>query len=233
MTPSQLSKNDLSEFLNYLAAIPEDGDQRIPPLNVLSQQLGISVATLREQLEVARMLGVVEVKPKAGIRKLPYDFRDALVASLAYAVESRSLSFEMLSDLRKHLESAYFLEAAQSLTVTDIDQLSNLVRKAQAKITGIPGQIPGSEHREFHLLIYKNIGNPYLLGLFEAYWEIYRMAGLEIYPDLSYADRVWQYHACIVEQIKIGNYNQGLKYLLEHMDLVNQRTKVFPRLSFE
>lgn len=233
MTPSQSSKNDLSEFLSYLAAIPEDGDQRIPPLNILSQQLGISVATLREQLEVARMLGVVEVKPKAGIRKLPYDFRAALVGSLAYAVESRSLSFEMLSDLRKHLESAYFLEAAQSLTVTDIDHLSSLVRKAQAKIAGIPGQIPGSEHREFHLLVYKNLGNPYLTGLFEAYWETYRMAGLEIYPDLSYADRVWQYHARIVEQIKAGNYNQGLKYLLEHMDLVNQRTKVFPRLSFE
>ncbi len=233
MTSSQLSKNNLSEFLTYLAAIPDDGDQRIPPLNILSQELGISVATLREQLEVARMLGVVEVKPKAGIRKLPYDFRSALDISLAYAVESKSLSFEMFSDLRKHLEAAYFLEAAQTLTNADIEQLSNLVRKAQSKIASIPSQIPIIEHREFHLLMYKNLGNPYLMGLFEVYWEVYKLAGLEIYPDLSYADRVWQYHARIVEQIKIGNFNQGLKYLLEHMDLVNQRTKVFPRLSFE
>ncbi len=233
MTHSQLLKNYLSEFLTYIAAIPEDGDQRIPPLNELSQQLGISVATLREQLEAARMLGIVEVKPKAGIRKMPYDFRSALFTSLSYAVESRSLSFEMYSDLRKHLEAAYFIEAAQSLTAADIDKLSDLVRVAQAKITAIPGQIPVAEHREFHLLMYKNLNNPYLMGLFESYWEVYRVAGLEIYPDLSYADRVWQYHARIIEQIKAGNFNQGLKYLLEHMDLVNQRTKVFPRLSFE
>ncbi len=230
--PSSL-KSGLSEFLRYLAEIPERGDQRIPPLNELSHQLGLSVATLREQLEVARILGVVEVKPKAGIRKLPYDFRPALFTSLAYAVESGAFSFQMFSDLRKHLETAYFVEAAQLLTPADIENLSDLVRSAQEKISRVPGQVPVSEHRKFHLLMYKNLNNPYLSGFFEAYWEVYRIAGLEIYPDLNYAERVWQFHARIIEQIKIGNYSQGLKYLVEHMELVNQRVKEPPRLSFE
>lgn len=233
MNESSSSKSGLSEFLHYLAEIPEEGDQRIPPLNELSHQLGLSVATLREQLEVARMLGVVEVKPKAGIRKLPYDFRTALIASLSYAVESGSFSFQMFSDLRKHLEAAFFIEAAQLLTPFDIETLSNLVKTAQEKISRIPGQVPVSEHRKFHLLIYKNLNNPYLSGIFEAFWEVYRIAGLEIYPDITYAERVWQYHARIIEQIKIGNYSQGLKYLVEHMELVNQRVKEPPRLSFE
>lgn len=228
-----MTEKGLSEFLTYIAAIPEDGDQRIPPLNELSQQLGISVATLREQLEAARMLGIVEVKPKAGIRKLPYDFSSALIASLGYAVQSKSLSFEAFSDLRRHLETAYFIEAVQRLSVAEINRLSDLVQSAQSKIKSFPGQIPISEHREFHLMIYKNLGNQYLNGLLEAFWEVYRIAGMETYPDLAYADRVWQYHAQIVEQIKKGNFAQGLKYLLEHMELVNQRTKVFPRLSFE
>lgn len=233
MIESPSSKSGLSEFLNYLAEVPEEGDQRIPPLNELSHQLGLSVATLREQLEVARMLGVVEVKPKAGIRKLPYDFRPALIASLAYAVESGSFSFTMFSDLRKHLEAAFFIEAARLLSPSDIESMSDLVKSAQEKIFRIPGQVPVSEHRKFHLLMYKNLNNPYLSGIFEAFWEVYRIAGLEIYPDITYADRVWQYHARIVEQIKIGNFSQGLKYLVEHMELVNQRVKETPRLSFE
>ncbi|HOM68076.1 MAG TPA: GntR family transcriptional regulator, partial [Brevefilum fermentans] len=64
----------LTALMSYLAALPETADNRLPALSELSKELNMSVATLREQLEVARTLGVVEVKPKTGIRKLPYDF---------------------------------------------------------------------------------------------------------------------------------------------------------------
>ena len=53
---------DISEFLRYLAA-HEEAEGGLPTLNELSLGLGISVASLREQLEVARALGLVEVKP--------------------------------------------------------------------------------------------------------------------------------------------------------------------------
>ena len=51
---------DVSEFLHYLASHKEAEDG-LPTLAELSRELGISVATLREQLEVARALGLVEV----------------------------------------------------------------------------------------------------------------------------------------------------------------------------
>ena len=233
MNNQKHSKYELSEFLTYLASMSCVDGQRIPSLNELSQTLGISVSTLREQLEVARIFGLVEIKPKAGIRKLPYDFRPVVSASLTYAIESKSVAFEQFSDFRKHLESAYFVEAAQLLTTKDIDELSNLVLSAQKKISGIPGQNPVIEHREFHTRIYKHINNEFLSGIFECYWDLYRIEGLEIYSDLNYIEKVWQYHARILEQIKSGNFNQGLKYLLEHMEMINQREKVLPRLSFE
>jgi DNA-binding GntR family transcriptional regulator len=93
--------------------------------------------------------------------------------------------------------------------------------------------LPNIEHREFHLLIYRRLTNPLVLSLLESYWELYRMTGLEIYPELNYVDRVWQYHGRIVEQIRAGNFTQGLQILLEHMDLISQRERQAPRLSFE
>ena len=54
MNRDRSRNHQLSEFLRYLAAWPGDDRGRIPPLNELSQELGISVASLREQLEVAR-----------------------------------------------------------------------------------------------------------------------------------------------------------------------------------
>lgn len=226
-------ENGLSALLNYLASIPMESDPRIPALSELSKILGMSVATLREQLEAARILGIVEVKPKAGIRKLPFDFSTAIKPGLAYAVASGSISFHQFADLRKHLESAFFIEAAQLLDPADISILEELKESAQSKITSNPGQVPAQEHREFHTFIYSKLGNPYLNGMLNAFWDVYHATGFEAYPDLGYVDRVWQYHARIIEEIKRKKYSQGLSLLMEHMELVNQREKVFPRLSFE
>ena len=60
---------EISEFLRYLAS-HEETKGSLPTLNDLSRELGISVAGLREQLEVARALGLVEVRPRTGTRRL-------------------------------------------------------------------------------------------------------------------------------------------------------------------
>ena len=223
----------LSEFLLYLASIPAEGDQRIPPLNVLSKELGLSVATLREQLEEARSIGLVEVKPRSGIRKLPFDFATSIRPGLLYAVHSKSILFHQFSDLRKHLETAYFIEAAQLLTSSDIAQLNDIVLQAQQKINSLPTQNPAPEHRQFHLLIYRRLENEYLLGILKTFWDIYHISGLEIYPEIHYLERVWSYHAKIVEEIKSKNFQHGLAILMEHMDILAQREKSLPKLNFE
>jgi len=229
----QGSSDNLSDFLTYLAGIPESGDQRIPPLAELSKTLGVSVATLREQLMAAKLLGIVEVKPKSGIRKKSFDISSILKNSLTYAIGANSCSFHLFSDLRKHLEGAYFLEAVQLLTGEDLDELSTLVAEGKAKINSYPGQNPVAEYRKFHLLIYKRLNNEYLNGILESYWEFYRLAGFEISPDHTYIDRIWQYHAAILENLRSKKFNEALVLLKEHMELINQREKVIPRLSFE
>jgi len=223
----------LSEFLIYLASLPEDTNHKIPSLIQLSKQLGISVATLREQLEEARSLGLVEVRPKSGIKKLPYDFSTAIKPGLIYAVRAGSLSYHQFADLRRHLECAYFIEAAQTLTPADIERLTVLITCARAGFKTIPGRVPSQEHRDFHLTIYKNLKNEYLNGVLDAFWEVYHLSGMEIYPDVTYIDRVWQYHERIVDEIRSKNYSLGLSLLTEHMDLANQREKTIPRSAFE
>ncbi|MHC1741201.1 MAG: FadR/GntR family transcriptional regulator [Anaerolineaceae bacterium] len=230
---SQPVFSSLSEFMQYIASLSDDGDGRVPPLSELSQILGISVATLREQLEVARMMGVVEVKPKAGIHKLAYSFKPAVITSLTYALASESTSFEQYANLRKHLEATYFLEAAQSLLPEDKRELESVVLRAEEKLKRRPINIPTGEHREFHLLIYRRLNNPYVIGLLEAYWDLYKAAGFEIYPDLEYVNRIWVYHRKTIEFIKDRHYDLAQQALLEHMELIGLREKKVPRQSFE
>ena len=102
----------LSEFLIYLAERVSNGEEQLPSLSTLSKELNISVATLREQLEVARVFGLVEVRPKTGIRWLQYRFAPSILGSVGYAIKVTPCYFEQFRDLRNHLESAYFYEAA-------------------------------------------------------------------------------------------------------------------------
>ena len=71
----------LNEFLDYLA-VYENGHNdpdRIPSLGELSAEMGIGIAKLREQLEAARTLGLVDVKPRTGIRRRAYAFSPAVI----------------------------------------------------------------------------------------------------------------------------------------------------------
>ncbi len=221
-------KNDhrLSEFLSYLADTHcNEGCDRIPSLSELSHTLGISVASLREQMEVAKAMGLVEARPRTGIRRLPYTFRPAVVQSLNYALTIDPEVYEAYSNLRSHIEAAYWYQAVNLLTEHDHQELRGLITRAFEKLHGDPVQLPHAEHKALHLTIYKRLDNPFVMGLLEAFWEVYEVFGLDVYTDLAYQERVWDYHARMVEAICSRSFTVGYDALMEHMNLIYQREK--------
>lgn len=216
-----------SDFLQYLAAntsLKTDQDaSHLPSLTKLSKEMRISVALLREQLEVAKALGLVEVRPHTGIRSLPYSFLPAVRQSLSYAIELDRAYFEAFSDLRNHLESVYWGEAVRCLSGEDIHALQELIARAWDKLRGTPIQIPQSEHRQLHLGIFCKLGNPFVQSLLEAYWEAYEAVGLDVYADYDYLKQVWQYHQQMVDGIAQGDFDAGYRALVEHKDLLHHR----------
>jgi DNA-binding FadR family transcriptional regulator len=222
----------LSEFMRFLA-LRLQGNERIPPLTELAQELGVSVASLREQLEVARALGLVEVRPKTGIRRLPFTFRPGVEQGLAYAIAVDAQNFGLYADFRKHVEEAYWYEAVEQLQEEDRAQLRSLISSAKEKLSRAPVQIPHWEHRELHLGIYRRLGNPFVIGVMEAYWSMYEMVGLDVYTELDYLQTVWDYHQKMVSSICAREFSEGYHYLVEHMDLLRRRNPTATRQVFE
>lgn len=214
-----------SEFFQYLAkgAGTDPEGARLPAMNVLSEELDISVARLREQLEVAKALGFVEVKPRTGIRRQSYSFLPAVWQSLAFAMEIDRANFDAFSNLRKHLEMCYWHEAAQALNAEDHAHLRLLMDDAWGKLRGTPIRIPHAEHREFHLAIYRRLDNVFVQGILEAYWEAYEAVGLNVYADYDYLQEVWNYHQQIVDSICSGDLEAGYQALVDHTDLLYHR----------
>ena len=219
---ANVAPESLSEFLRYLAAHQQD-ETGLPALTDLSRELGISVASLREQLEVARALGLVEVRPRTGIRRLAYSFLPAVRQSLGYAISLDPYNFEAFADLRKNVEAAYWHEAAKKLTAEDRTHLQALMTRAWDKLNGASIQIPHDEHKQLHLTIYGRLGNPFVTGILEAYWEAYEAIGLNVFTDYKYLQEVWRYHQTMVDAICAQDYEAGYKAMLDHTDLIYHR----------
>ncbi len=214
---------EISEFMRYLANNPE-AERGLPALKDLSEELGISVASLREQLEVARALGLVEVRPRLGMKRRDYSFTPAVRQSLRYALALNDDHFRKFSELRNHVETAFWYEAVEKLTEGDKHELRSLVRRAMEKLHHNPIQVPHEEHRILHLLIYSRLENPFVTGILEAYWDSYEAVGLNVFVgDLHYLLQVWDYHSQIVEAICIGDTRSGYDALVAHTDLLFQR----------
>ncbi len=213
------------EFLRYLASLDlkESTGDRIPSLNDLSSELGVSVARLREQLEVARALGFVEVRPRTGIRRLPYSFLPAARQSISYAIEMDRANFDAFSDLRNHIEAAYWVEAVERLEPADLVELQRLIARAWEKLSSPQVQIPHSEHRQLHLGMFRRLDNTFVMGILEAYWEAYEAVGLNLYAGYEYLQQVWLYHQMMVDAVCTGDYQAGYDALVEHKDLLYHR----------
>lgn len=214
---------EISEFLRYLAT-HEEVENGLPSLKNLSVELGVSLASLREQLEVARALGLVEIKPRLGMRRRDYSFTPAVRQSLGYALALNNEHFRKFAELRNHVESAFWHKAVQKLTKEDKQELQSLVARAWEKLRGTPVRVPHEEHRNLHLKIYSRLENPFVTGILEAYWEAYESVGLNVFAGgYEYLEEVWQYHQEMVEAICNGNFEAGYQALVKHTDLLYHR----------
>ena len=232
MLENRTIPDQLSPFLRYLADRASDG-ARLPSLVDISRELEVSTASLREQLEVARALGVVEVKPKTGIRCKPYAFEPAVLLSLSYALSVSPDYFEAFSDLRNHIEASFWYQAVHQLTLDDHGELMALIERAEEKLARPNVQIPHNEHRALHMTIYRRLDNAFVTGLLEAYWDMYEAVGLAVFTDFAYLQTVWHFHRKMVEGICNGNLDSGYQALVDHVDLIHQRPRLVSRQRFE
>ncbi len=158
------------------------------------------------------------------MRRLPFSFAPAVRQSLGYALALQDGHFQEFSELRNHLEAAYWDTAVRKLTDADKRELQELIEHAQEKLRSTPVQVPHAEHRRLHLLIYSRLNNPFVTGILEAYWDAYEAVGLNMYAGgMDYLNEVWQYHARMVESILNGKYEAGREALIKHVDLLAQR----------
>ena len=215
-----LLNNMDSDFLQYMVEHHVSAGDKLPPLTEISADLGVSVGKLREQLEVARALGFVSVRPRLGTQREAYNFAPAVLASILFGIGTNEAQFAQFSDLRRAIEGVFWMEAVTKLTPEDKQYLQKLVEQAWSKLRGRPIHIPKSEHRNLHLTIFKRLDNPFVTGILEAYWDAYEASELTRFMGYQYWLDVWTYHENIVAALCANDFEQGQQLLEEHFALL-------------
>ncbi|HQE17316.1 MAG TPA: FCD domain-containing protein [Aggregatilineales bacterium] len=212
-----------SDILRFIVENGYQPGDQLPTIQDISRELGVSVAKTREALEIARALGMVEIKPGRGTQVVEYTFAPAVMLSALYAIGLDGRNFAHLRQMRDALEIFFWEQAVSRLTPEDIAELRELIASAEQQLQHEPAQMPAHQHRAFHLLIFSRLENPFVYGFLEAFWEAYEAFGLHLYRDLSYLQKVWDYHRRIVDAIEAKDYELSRRLLVEHMNMLNER----------
>ena len=141
-----------SDFLNYIVQQGFQPGDRLPSIQELTNDahLDMSANKVREQLEVARTMGWVEVRSKRGTRIKDYSFTPAVRLSALYALACGE-RFESFASLRNHVETAYWNEACALLRDDDLDSMQAYIDSANEKLDSPPIHIPQSGASPFPL----------------------------------------------------------------------------------
>lgn len=219
-----------SDFLKYLAVHHVSPGAHLPALNEIGNEMGVSVGKLREQLAVARGMGVVSVRPRLGIQREPFDFSQAVLPSLMFGMATGEAQFAQFSQLRRAVEVFFWDEAVVLLTADDKQHLRRLVAQAWVKLQGDPIHVPNDEHRQLHLAIFSRLDNPFVQGLLAAYWDAYEASELTRFVRYQYWVEVWTFHERIVEALCREEYDVGRQLLIEHFALLADRPNAAPSI---
>jgi DNA-binding FadR family transcriptional regulator len=222
-----------SDILRYIITHELEAGDKLPTINELSAELGVSVSKIREELAVVRTLGLVQIKPRTGTQVQAFDFGPAATVSVLYALGLDRGYFQDFSQLRKSVELSFWHEAVAQLTSDEVAQLRHLVACAREKLNRIPIEVPFEEHCRLHLTFFKHLDNPFVQGILQAYWAAYQAFGLALYADLSYHREVWDYHERMVECVARRDFDGGHCALREHMGLLRYRSEQGESLSEE
>jgi DNA-binding FadR family transcriptional regulator len=224
MAEVDLLPDTIKRYLLSLQSARSSGEEvKLPPLDELARELGVSRGKLREDLLAAQAYGLVEMRPGDGTYVRPMDFYTAIRPLVLHSIASGSELFDRYYRLRAELEVAFWDEAARALQEEDMRRLEQVLEQAEQKLKGKSVEIPHREHRELHVILFGKLDNPYVRGILEAYWDAYEAVGLHRYFDLTYYERVWASHRQIVEAVRAGEWELSKTILRQHFTFLEDR----------
>jgi DNA-binding FadR family transcriptional regulator len=196
-------------------AIPPGG--RLPTEHTLARRFRVSRPMIREAIQALKALGVVESRPKTGLRVLPFDptaHFDHIIPRIR-TDEERAEIYE----LRCILEPAILRLAAERVTPELLDRLEQLLLPPLSK--GRDAIREGlARDVAFHEELWRIAGNRFILGFRGLLLRYF--ADLEHSPHPRATDALMRktnaQHLAIVRALRAGDVDRAQRELTRNLE---------------
>ena len=205
----------LRDFIQDRGLRPGD---RLPSEADLATELGMSRLSIREATRSLQTLGVIEAQHGNGLFVSAFSFRP-LIEQLPYGLAAPGMALEEILAAREAMEVGLMPAVARMGDGEHLEKCAELAREmTELEKAGKPY---ADVDREFHLQLYKGLGNPLVDNLIELFWELFTRLGDAI-PGPKEGQRGLA-HLRIVEALQSDDPLDGIRCMQHHFADVRAR----------
>lgn len=208
------------EIRNFIVAHRLGPGDPIKPEAELAREFGVSRNSVREAVKALESTGVLETRRGSGVYVRDFSFAP-LLDHLPYGLMHGGRALRELVALRKALESAMIGDAMAAMK----PETEAAMREVLAKMSRLAeaGQPFADQDREFHRLLFRDLGNTMLLQLFDLFWMAYNRAAPAM-PGREPSE-VCQNHVAILDAVVAGDLRQAQEAVQQHYTGIEDRLR--------
>ena len=165
---------------------------RLPSIRQLAQDWGVGRNAIRDGLVEAKLLGLVDLHPRAGAFVRQFDYRvlaDLLAQVVELTVSQRQPRLLYLHEARAVLENETFRRSVTRRSLEDLDELRQHIHVMETADTR---RMFVLADEAFHLAVARVAGNPVIVALLEAIFAMLR-------PDRVRLDQTEQDRTSVIQ----------------------------------
>ena len=199
----------------------KEGD-KLPSHDVLSQELGVSKASLREGLQKLAVMGLVDLRQGLGTIVATPNISN-FFKILSPRLVSLGCSLSDLFEARTSIESYTAAEAAIKRDQQDLKEIASLLSEMQNSIERSDSGSFSYADMEFHNRIAKAAKNVVLVEMLNTINELIQFHDNLVHRKPGGSEVSFQYHQQIFSAISEGNSVAARQAMVDHIENVKSQ----------
>lgn len=195
-------------------ALPSEGD--------LAKALEVSRNSVREAVKALESTGILETRRGSGVFVKAFSF-EPLLNNLPYGLIGDVRDIAELLDIRRTLELAKVDAAIAHLNEEQLAGFTRILAGMQRRAER--GESFPDEDREFHRLLFQNLGNTMLLKLNDVFWLAVTKAAEQLPMGDPTPTKTYHDHVAIFEALDARDVERARAALDHHYEGISTRLK--------
>jgi len=200
------------EIRSYIIRNQLQPGDLLPTEQTLCQNLGVSRNVLREAIKSMELMGMVQARPGRGTQVQAFSLDFLFQNVLFFHVDGEDKPVREMFGIRKMLELGYMRQAFHALTDRDIAHIRECA--AEIRTRWDAGQMFVEADHEFHMALFRPLGNQVLLSLMEAIWAV--DSGFELEQKMPHLSSSVNKHDAIVAALENYDYRSFARAMEAH-----------------